>query len=110
MYTDGSASSSTYSFGRRLLVQEYVRIVLGSEGLAKDASRMSLCDDFRRRFPEFVFDSSVLLVNPLVWERVARTLPELLEQFSGAATGPAGEIYTTFCKQSDGSFVAKRNA
>ena len=98
-----------YSGGKPLLIQQYARICLSSEGLEKDTSRISLCNNFQRRFPEFVFDPAIFLVNPLVWERVARTLPELLQQFSGASTGSSGEMLTTFCKQNDGGFIRRRN-
>ena len=109
-HPDSSSSSSMYSFGKRLLVHEYVRIVLSAEGFVKNASRYALCGSFLARFPEFGHDRSVLLVNPSVWERVDRNLPELLRQFSGGAVGSTGEIEVLFCKDVVDRFIPRRDS
>jgi hypothetical protein len=102
---DGNESSALYSGGECLLVEQYAKIVFGSEGLAKNNSRADLLENFRVRFPEYAYDQYILLVNPLVWERVARTLPGFLRAFAGAATGTVGHIEAVFTKQPDGRFV-----
>jgi hypothetical protein len=103
-------SSALYSGGQRFLIEQYAKIVFGSQGMAKRNSRMSLLEDFRRRFPELTHDLSILLVNPLVWERVARILPGFLRAFSGASSGSVGHLETIFMKHADGGFVRKCDA
>jgi hypothetical protein len=107
--TDGNTFSPTYTSRGRLLEHEYARVILDSEGLTKDATRISLLKNFESLFPKLVFGSSILLVNPLVWERVAQVIPELVEEFSGTATASMGHISNIFYRQNDGSFVVKRD-
>lgn len=101
------SKETSYSVGRCLSVLQAHTVVLKSKNLITPNSRSQLLEDFVKRLPEFSHNHSILLVDPAVWERVARVLPDYLRAFSGAATGDTGQIKQTFAKQSDGLFVRK---
>jgi hypothetical protein len=103
----GHSGGSLYSDGRRQFVLEYYHVIFGSSGLSDKNSRVAILESFLARFPELTHDPSMLLVNPLVWERVERVLPELLQKYSGRAMAESGQIESVFLKRGDGGFSRK---
>ena len=101
------SKETSYSVGRCLSVLQAYTVVLSSKNLVATNSRSKLLEEFAKRLPEFSHKHSILLVDPAVWERVARVTPEYLRAFFGDAVGDMGRIKMTFVKQSDGLFVRK---
>lgn len=107
-WSSGNDSAPVYSDGQVLLIQQYDHVSLGSDGLVPQNSRLTLLAAFATRFPELATHSPMICVSPEARERVDRTLPTILREFSGNASGETGIIASCFVKNNEGEY--KRQA